>query len=240
MTPTPDASIDEIGPDTFRVNVKLPDALPGGFSFNQYLVVDESPLLFHTGPKKLFPVIAAQIEKVMPVSKLRYIAFSHVESDECGGLPEFLNAAPDARPVCSDIAAMVSISDLVDVPPVGLRDGEKLRLGRHEVVWQSTPHLPHGWECGYLFDATSRTLFCGDLFTQPGLGERPVVDDDILSPSEAFRKQLDYFAHSPNTAQMIDKLASLEPTRLACMHGSAWKGDGAAMLRSLRQAVATA
>ena len=240
MTPTPDASIDEIGPDTFRVNVKLPDALPGGFSFNQYLVVDESPLLFHTGPKKLFPVIAAQIEKVMPVSKLRYIAFSHVESDECGGLPEFLNAAPDARPVCSDIAAMVSISDLVDVPPVGLRDGEKLRLGRHEVVWQSTPHLPHGWECGYLFDATSRTLFCGDLFTQPGLGERPVVDDDILSPSEAFRKQLDYFAHSPNTAQMIDKLASLEPTRLACMHGSAWKGDGAVMLRSLRQAVATA
>ena len=238
MTPTPDASIDEIGPDTFRVNVKLPDALPGGFSFNQYLVVDESPLLFHTGPKKLFPVIAAQIEKVMPVSKLRYIAFSHVESDECGSLPEFLNAAPEARPVCSDIAAMVSISDLVDVPPVGLRDGEKLRLGRHEVVWQSTPHLPHGWECGYLFDATSRTLFCGDLFTQPGLGERPLVDD-VLSPSEAFRKQLDYFAHSPNTEQMIDKLASLEPTRLACMHGSAWKGDGAAMLRALGQAVAT-
>ena len=239
MTPTPDASIDEIGPDTFRVNVKLPDALPGGFSFNQYLVVDESPLLFHTGPKKLFPVIAAQIEKVMPVSKLRYIAFSHVESDECGGLPEFLNAAPEARPVCSDIAAMVSISDLVDVPPVGLRDGEKLRLGRHEVVWQSTPHLPHGWECGYLFDATSRTLFCGDLFTQPGLGERPLVDDDILSPSEAFRKQLDYFAHSPATSRMIDKLASLEPTRLACMHGSAWQGDAAAMLRALGKAVVT-
>jgi flavorubredoxin len=240
MTTTPDASIDEIAPDTFRVNVKLPDALPGGFSFNQYLVVDESPLLFHTGPKKLFPVIAAEIEKVMPVSKLRYIAFSHVESDECGSLPEFLKAAPEARPVCSDIAAMVSISDLVDVPPIGLRDGEKLSLGRHEVVWQSTPHLPHGWECGFLFDATSRTLFSGDLFTQPGLGERPLVDDDILLPSEAFRKQMDYFAHSPNTSQMIDKLASLEPTRLACMHGSAWVGDGAAMLRSLGQALATA
>jgi len=240
MTTTPDASIDEIAPDTFRVNVKLPDALPGGFSFNQYLVVDESPLLFHTGPKKLFPVIAAEIEKVMPVSKLRYIAFSHVESDECGSLPEFLKAAPEARPVCSDIAAMVSISDLVDVPPIGLRDGEKLSLGRHEVVWQSTPHLPHGWECGFLFDATSRTLFSGDLFTQPGLGERPLVDDDILLPSEAFRKQMDYFAHSPNTSQTIDKLASLEPTRLACMHGSAWVGDGAAMLRSLGQALATA
>ena len=240
MTSTPAASIDEIAQDTFRVNVKLPDALPGGFSFNQYLVVDEMPLLFHTGPKKLFPVIAAQIEKVLPVSKLRYIAFSHVESDECGSLPEFLRAAPQARPVCSDIAAMVSISDLVDVEPLGMRDGEALRLGRHEVRWQSTPHLPHGWECGFLFDATSRTLFCGDLFTQPGLGERPLIDDDILSPSEAFRQQMDYFAHAPNTQKLIDKLADLEPAQLACMHGSAWKGDGAAMLRSLGRAVTNA
>jgi flavorubredoxin len=177
---------------------------------------------------------------VLPVSKLRYIAFSHVESDECGSLPEFLREAPQARPVCSDIAAMVSIGDLVDVEPLGMRDGETLRLGRHELSWQSTPHLPHGWECGYLFDATSRTLFCGDLFTQPGLGERPLVEDDILSPSEAFRRQLDYFAHSPNTQQLIDKLADLEPTQLACMHGSAWQGNGAAMLRSLGRAVANA
>ncbi len=240
MTSAPAASIDEIAEGTFRVNVKLPDALPGGFSFNQYLVVDEMPLLFHTGPRKLFPVISAQIEKVLPVSKLRYIAFSHVESDECGSLPEFLRAAPQARPVCSDIAAMVSIADLVDVEPLGMRDGETLRLGRHELSWQSTPHLPHGWECGYLFDATSRTLFCGDLFTQPGLGERPLVEDDILSPSEAFRRQLDYFAHSPNTQQLIDKLADLEPTQLACMHGSAWQGNGSALLRSLGRAVANA
>jgi hypothetical protein len=115
MSTLPDASIDLIAPDTYRVNVKLPDALPGGFSFNQYLVVDEMPLLFHTGPKKLFPVIRAQIEKVMPLARLRYVAFSHVEADECGSLPEFLRAAPAARPVCSEVAAMVSISDLVDV-----------------------------------------------------------------------------------------------------------------------------
>jgi flavorubredoxin len=107
MSTTPDASIDPIAPDTYRVNVKLPDALPGGFSFNQYLVVDEMPLLFHTGPRKLFPVIRAQIEKVMPLSRLRYIAFSHVEADECGSLPDFLRAAPDARPVCSEVAALV-------------------------------------------------------------------------------------------------------------------------------------
>ena len=170
------ASIAEIAPDTYRVNVALPDAMPGGFSFNQYLVVDEMPLLFHTGPKKLFPLIREQIETVLPLSQLRYIAFSHVESDECGSLSEFLLAAPGSRPVCSDIAAMVSISDLVDVEPIGMADGQVLSLGRHQLVWQSTPHLPHGWECGYFFDTTTGTLFCGDLFTQPGFGHAPLVD----------------------------------------------------------------
>ena len=227
------ASIAEIAPDTYRLSVALPDAMPGGFSFNQYLVVDELPLLFHTGPKKLFPLIREQIETVLPLSRLRYIAFSHVESDECGSLPEFLAAAPESRPVCSDVAAMVSISDLVDVEPLGMVDGQMLNLGRHQLMWQSTPHLPHGWECGYFFDTTTRTLFSGDLFTQPGIGTRPIIDDDILAPSEAFRRQMDYYAHSRDTTRLIDKLASLEPTRLACMHGSAWRGDGAAMLRAL-------
>ncbi len=230
---SPAPSIDLIAPDTYRVNIPLPDAMPGGFSFNQYLVVDDEPLLFHTGPRKLFPQIRAQIEKVMPLSRLRYVAFSHVESDECGGLPQFLAAAPEARPVCSEIAAMVSVSDLVDVAPLPLRDGQALKLGRHTVVWQSTPHLPHGWECGFLFDATTRVLFSGDLFTQPGIGERPLVEDDILGPSEAFRRQMDYFAHAPDTGALIAKLADLDPGYLACMHGSAWRGNGAAMLREL-------
>lgn len=231
-------SIHEIAPDTYRVSIPLPGALGGGFSFNQYLVVDEMPLLFHTGPKKLFPQIRAQIEKVLPLERLRYIAFSHVEADECGSLPEFLAAAPQSRPVCSEVAAMVSISDLVDVEPLGMADGQALDLGRHRLVWQSTPHLPHGWECGYLFDATTGTLFCGDLFTQPGIGERPLIEDDILAPSEAFRLQMDYYAHAPNTMQMLDRLAALEPGRLACMHGSAWRGNGAKLLRSLGPALA--
>jgi flavorubredoxin len=231
-------SITELAPDTYRVSVPLPDALPGGFSFNQYLVVDEMPLLFHTGPKKLFPLIRKQIEKVLPLERLRYIAFSHVEADECGSLPEFLAAAPQSRPVCSDVAAMVSTRDLVDVEPIGMTDGQVLSLGKHEVVWQSTPHLPHGWECGYLHDVTTGTLFCGDLFTQPGIGERALVEEDILAPSEAFRRQMDYYAHSSNTAKLIDKLANLAPTHLACMHGSAWRGDGAAMLRRLGAALA--
>ena len=235
----PRASIHPVAADTYRISVALPpELMPGGFSFNQYLVVDERPLLFHTGPKKLFGLVAEQIEKVLPVSRLRYIAFSHVEADECGSLPEFLARAPQAQPVCSHVAALVSISDLVDVEPIGMQDGEVLDLGRHKLAWQSTPHLPHGWECGYLFDQTHQTLFCGDLFTQPGTGEAPLVTQDILGPSEAFRGQMDYFSHTRNASSLIEKLAQLQPRTLACMHGSAWSGDGAALLRNLGQALA--
>jgi flavorubredoxin len=234
---TINASIDLITDDTYRINTAMPDMIPGGFSFNQYLVVDERPLLFHTGPKKLFPVICQQIETVLPVSELSYIAFSHVESDECGSLELFLAAAPGAKPVCSAVAAMVSVADMVDVEPLGMADGQTLNLGHHQLIWQSTPHLPHGWECGYLFDATTNTLFCGDLFTQPGIGERPLVDDDILASSEAFRAQMDYFAHSRDTPLLLEKLARLKPDVLACMHGSAWSGDGAGLLRSLSTAL---
>lgn len=235
----PQASITPIAPDTYRISVPLPpEAFPGGFSFNQYLVVDDKPLLFHTGPRKLFEVICEQIEKVMPVSKLRYIAFSHVEADECGSLADFLARAPQAQPVCSQVAADVSIRDLVDVEPIGMEDGDVLDLGHHKLVWQSTPHLPHGWECGYLFDQTTQTLFCGDLFTQPGTGEKALVSDDILGPSEAFRRQKDYFSHTRDASPLIEKLARLEPSVLACMHGSAWAGNGASMLRSLGQALA--
>lgn len=238
MTTSPVSSIHPITTGIYRISTALPDAMPGGFSFNQYLVVDERPLLFHTGPRRLFPAIRAQIETVLPLEKLRYVAFSHVESDECGSLAEFLATAPEARPVCSSVAAMVSVSDMVDREPVGMEDGQELDLGRHRLSWQSTPHLPHGWDCGYLFDSLTKTLFCGDLFTQPGIGEQPLVSDDILAASEAFRLQMDYFAHSPDTQQMIEKLARLEPRILACMHGSAWSGDGARLLRRLGAALA--
>jgi flavorubredoxin len=238
MTSPPVASIHPIAADIYRINIALPDFIPGGFSFNQYLVTDEMPLLFHTGPRKFFPLVRGQIETVIPLARLRYIAFSHFESDECGSLDKFLAAAPGARPVCSEVAAMVSVADMVDVEPLARADGQKLSLGRHQLVWQSTPHLPHGWDCGYFFDETSATLFCGDLFTQPGTGERPLVSDDILGPSEAFRQQMDYFAHGNETTQLIDKLARLEPRLLACMHGSAWSGDGAGLLRKLGESLA--
>ena len=235
----PPASITEIAPNLHRISVAMPpEFIPGGFSFNQYLLVDEKPLLFHTGPRKLFPLVSEQIKKVLPLDQLRYIAFSHVEADECGALPDFLAAAPEARPVCSDIAAMVSIRDLVDVEPVGMSNGELLDIGRHKLIWQSAPHLPHGWECGYLFDETSKILFCGDLFTQPGTGDKALVSDDIVESSEAFRSHMDYFSHSTNAPALINKLADLSPELLACMHGSAWSGDGAGQLRKLGQSLA--
>jgi len=237
----PQPSIAQIAPDTYRIHIGMPPGLvPGGFSFNQYLVVDERPLLFHTGPRKLFPLVRAQIEHVLPVERLRYIAFSHFEADECGSLADFLAVAPQAQPACSRVAAMVSVGDFVDVAPLALEDGDRLDLGAHRLVWKATPHLPHGWETGYLFDETTGTLFCGDLFTQPGVGEEPLVSGDILGPSEAFRRQDDYFSHTREAPALIEKLAQLRPRILACMHGSAWSGDGAAMLRRLGEALAAA
>src|SRR5439155_19900332 len=139
----------------------------------------------------------------------------------------FPAAAPEAVRLCGKLAAMVSIGDMADRPPQALDDGESVALGRHTVRWFATPHLPHAWECGHLMEETTRTLFCGDLFTQPGAKHPPLTEADILEPSEAFRHQLDYYAHSRNAGPLIERLAAMQPTTLACMHGSAWRGDGA-------------
>lgn len=230
-------NVHEIAAGVYRINT--PQDIPGepGFNFNQYLLVDDEPLLFHTGPRRLFPVVSQAIAAVMPLARLRYLAFSHVEADECGALNLLLGAAPQAVPVCSQIAAMVSVGDLADRPPRALADGERLALGRRTVQWFDTPHVPHGWDCGLLMELTDRTLFCGDLFTQGGSGEVALTETDILGPSEAFRKPLDYYAHAPQTAATLVRLAQLAPGTLACMHGSAWRGDGGALLRQLAEAV---
>ena len=232
-------NIEEIAAGVFRINtpVEFPGG-PGAFSFNQYLVVDEQPLLFHTGLRKMFPLVHEAVESVMPVKRLRHVAFSHVEADECGSLNEWLAAAPEATPLCGRLAAMVSVDDLADRPPRGLADGEVLSLGKRRVRWMDAAHVPHGWECGYLFEETDATLFCGDLFTQAGKGEAAVVETDILGPSEEMREAMDYYSHSPNVRPVLERLADLSPATLACMHGSAWRGDGAALLRELADQVA--
>ncbi|MDB5763278.1 MAG: fold metallo-hydrolase [Herminiimonas sp.] len=231
-------NVHEIAEGIFRINT--PADIAGGFSFNQYLIVDDASLLFHTGLKKLFPLVREAVESVMPVSKLGYIAFSHFEADECGSLNEWLASAPDSIPVCSQVAAMVSVNDIADRPALALADGETLALGLHEMKWMDAPHLPHGWETGYLMEYRTNTLLCGDLFTQGGDGKIPLTEADILEPSEAFRQMNDYFSHSANAAALIDKLANESPTTLACMHGSAWSGNGAALLRSLGARFASA
>jgi flavorubredoxin len=233
-------NVHEVADGIFRINTPVP--LPDGsaFNFNQYLVVDDAPLLFHTGPRRLFPLVSEAIGAVSSLSGLRYVAFSHYEADECGSLNDFLAAAPQAVPVCSRVAAMVSVNDVADRPAHALADGEDLTLGRHVVRWYDTPHLPHAWECGLMFDSHTRTLFCGDLFTQGGRGDVALTEGDILGPSEAFRGQMDYYAHCPDTTALLERLAGSAPRVLACMHGSAWHGDGAALLRELARSVSAA
>jgi flavorubredoxin len=226
-------NVHEIADEIYRINtpVELPGG--GGFSFNQYLIVDDKSLLFHTGLRKMFPLVREAVASIIPVERLRYIGFSHVEADECGSLNEWLAAAPESVPLCGAVAAMVSIGDLADREPRALADGELLSLGKHSVRWFDTPHLPHAWECGFLLEEQTSTLLCGDLFTQGGADLPPITESDILGPSEAFRKQMDYFSHTKNARVMLERLASTNPTTLACMHGSAWRGNGAKLLRAL-------
>ncbi len=230
-------NIVEIAAGIYRINT--PAKLPGevGFSFNQYLIVDEAPMLFHTGQRKLFPLVSEAIAAVLPVERLKYLALSHFEADECGALNAFLAVAPNAVPVCGQVAALVAINDFADRAPRTLADGEELSLGARTMRWFDTPHVPHAWECGLMLDTTTRTFFCGDLFTQGGGGEIAVTEADILGPSEAFRKPMDYFAHAPQTRATLERFAREAPTTLACMHGSAWRGDGARLLRELAAAL---
>jgi flavorubredoxin len=231
-------NVHEIADGIYRINTPVPvPGVRGGFNFNQYLIDDDEPLLFHSGPRQLFPLVSAGVARVIPLERLRYVAYSHFESDECGALNSFLAAAPRAQPLCGRIAAMVSGGDF-DRPPRALADGETLALGRHIVRWHDAPHVPHGWDCGLMSEQSTHTFFCGDLFTQGGAGDVPLTEADILGPSEAFRKPMDYFAHAPQTVPLIESLARLEPTTLACMHGSAWRGDGAALLRALAAVLA--
>ena len=229
------ASVHEIADGIYRICT--PVDVAGGFTFNQYLVVDDEPLLFHTGLRGLFPTVRDAVARVLPPERLRWIGFSHVEADECGSLNQWLATAPHATPVCGRIAAMVSMNDLADRAPRALADGEALALGRHRVTWLDTPHVPHAWECGFLWEDATRTLLCGDLFTQGGTGTPALTEADILGPSEAFRQALDYYAHPRDGRRHLGRLASLEPATLACMHGSAWRGDGGKLLRALADAL---
>jgi len=213
-----ETTVHEIAAGIYRISTPVPPTVvPGGFAFNQFLVVDDEPLLFHTGMRSLFPMVREAVGRVIDPATLRWIGFSHVEADECGSLNEWLAVAPRA-----------------------LADGETLTLGKTRVRWLDAPHLPHGWECGYLFEETGGALFCGDLLTQPGAEHAPVTTGDILGSSESMRAAMDYYAHGRAARALFQKLAATKPRTLACMHGSAWSGDGERLIGELADAVAPA
>lgn len=226
------ATVDEVADGIYRISIPL-DVIPGGFTFNSYLLADEEPLLFHTGLKKLGSVTAKAIETVLPVKELRWIGGSHFEGDEFGALNGLLDLAPGATPFGSHIGVMTSLDDYAERPARGLRDLEQFSIGRHRLRWLSTPHVPHGWDCGVLFEETTGTLLCGDLFTQPGANMPAVTESEVLTASEGMRGMMDYYAHATHMPQILESLAALKPSLLACQHGSAYRGDGAALLREL-------
>jgi flavorubredoxin len=223
---------DEIADRIYRLSTFVPDVGPTGLTFNQFLIDDDEPLLFHTGPRAMFPLVSAAISAVMPLERLRWITFGHLEADECGAMNLFLAAAPMAQVAHGVTGCLVSLNDLCDRPPVAMTDGQVLELGQHRVEHLDTPHVPHAWEARVLFEQATGTLLCGDLLTQ--LGDPPAVTDDDVVAAAAHAE--DVFAAScltPQTAPTVRRLAGLTPTTLAIMHGSTYQGDGAVALRAL-------
>ncbi len=224
-----ETQVDEVADGIYRISTFVEMA---GLRFNQYLVDAEEPLLFHTGQRHLFPLTSEAFARVRPVEDLRWISWGHLESDESGAMNEWLAAAPRAEIAVGFMAGILSVNDLADRPPRLLGDDEVMELGGKRVRFLATPHVPHGWDAGVLFEETTGTLLCGDLFTQQGDG--PVTDDgDIVGPAIAAEDAFGATALTPSTAPTIDGLAALEPTTLALMHGPAWQGDGAGALRGL-------
>jgi flavorubredoxin len=225
-------NLDEIAAGIYRLSTVVPDIGPSGFTFNQFLLDDEEPLLFHTGHRSMFPSIRDAIERVMPVERLRWITFGHVESDECGAMNEFLAAAPRAEVAHGALGCLVSLNEMADRPPCPLGDGEVIDLGTKRVRHIDTPHVPHGWEARVLYEETTGTLLCGDLFTH--LGDGPaLVTGDIVGPAMEAEALFRSASLAPDTATVMRRLGELAPTTLALMHGSSFSGDGAAALNDL-------
>ena len=222
----------EIADGIFRFSTYVPDITPDGFTFNQFLIRADEPLLFHTGPRAMFPLVSAALSRIIPLADLRWVAFGHVEADECGSMNEWLAAAPGCEVAHGGVGVMVSLNDLADRPPRALADGEVLDLGGHRVRHIDTPHVPHGWEARVLFDETTRTLLCGDLFTHTGDGP-PLTAADIVGPARSAEEMFHFSSLTPGCGRTIRGLAALEPAVLATMHGSSFNGDGPGALREL-------
>ena len=220
MQPT----VDEIADGIYRISTWIPDVSPDGFTFNQFLAAADEPLLFHTGPRGMFPLVAEAVATVVPVESLRWITFGHVESDECGSMIMWLTAAPRSQVAHGALGCDVSLNDLCDRPPRALEEGEVIDLGAKRFRQISTPHVPHGWEAQVLYEETTGTLLCGDLLTLVG-GGPALTTDDVVEPALVAEQMFHASCLAPHTAQTLRSLGDLNPTTLAIMHGTSFQGD---------------
>ena len=232
-----ETKLDEIADGIYRLSTYVPEvAPPAGFTFNQFLIAADEPLLFHTGPRGMFPLIAQEVARVVPVESLRWITFGHVESDECGSMNMWLAASAAAQVAHGGLGCMVSLNDLCDRPPRPLADGEVIDLGGKRVRHIDTPHVPHGWEARVLFEETTATLLCGDLFSHLGGQNVAITTDDLIDPAVAAEDIFRSSSMAPDTADVMRRLGDLAPTTLAVMHGSSYSGDGGKALYDLADA----
>jgi flavorubredoxin len=228
-----ETKVAEIADKIYRFSTLIPGvAGPAGLTFNQFLIDADDPLLFHTGQRFLFPAVSAAAAKVIDLARIRWITFSHVESDECGSLNEWLAAAPKATPAHGRIGCNIWLNDMCDRPARALADGEVLDLGGKKVRRIDTPHLPHCWDAGLIYEETTRTLFTSDIFTQAGDGPA-LTEGDVVGPALALEKVLPFTSVSPETISLVRKLAALSPRKLALMHGPSFSGNGGVALEAL-------
>jgi flavorubredoxin len=229
--------VDEIAAGIYRISTWIPEVTPEGFTFNQFLVVGDEPLLFHTGGRGMFPLVAEAVASVVPVESLRWISFGHVESDECGAMNMWLAAAPRSQVAFGALGCDISLNDMSDRPPRVLAEGDVIELGSKRLRQISTPHVPHGWEAQVLFEETTRTLLCGDLFSHVG-APPALTTDDVVAPAMVAEAMFHATCLAPHTGQVLRALGDLEPTTLAIMHGSSFSGDGRKALYDLADAYA--
>ena len=227
--------LDEIADGIYRISTWIPEVSPDGFTFNQFLLTGDEPLLFHTGHRGMFPLVAEAVAAVIPVESLRWITFGHVEADECGAMNMWLAAAPSSQVAHGALGCDVSLNDLCDRPPRALAEGEVIDLGGKRVRQISTPHVPHGWEAQVLFEETTATLLCGDLLSQVGAGPA-LTTDDVVAPALVAESMFHATCLAPHTGATLRALGELRPTTLAIMHGSSFQGDGRSTLNHLADA----
>jgi flavorubredoxin len=224
--------VSEIADKIYRLSTFVPQIGPNGFTFNQFLIDADQPLLFHYGQRSLFPLVSDAVKSLIPLDKLRWTTCSHVEADESGALNQWLAAAPNATPAHGQVGCNIWLTDMADRAPRPLKNNEVLDLGGKKVRWVDTPHVPHNWDAGVIYEETTGTLFCSDLFTQ--FGPCPsMTSGDIVEPAIATEKAVPFMPATPQTAPILRQLAALKPGTIALMHGPTFKGDGEAALTAL-------